>query len=688
VSAPRPVAAGLAALCLCACGKVELLDIEAGFTRADAAWFEEEQTLFVFYELSAEQGLGAASALELRWITDTEAVDWTPLAALPQVHTHLPVDCGATALCGSGSVYVPDAPRNVELRLRYHEDGDLALPADTVFNRVGPGDPWSHRSLVVYGVFDEDNTRIQWRGRHQFPTVRNQEAEDLGLRRAFSVEDFAHGSAALASGDNPYAYGVDCPADFAALELPAVQTEERAIFQAATLPAEAAASGVVCGAATVQDATGSFTTPAVARKNPEVAPAFPTLKSPVREAAQLPFFLEPCDRTISASHEAMQRQRLGMEGVASTCTDDWEQPGWVEGLQAELAAAVEAARPAGEDMILVVGLHRDEEGLAGAVEEALAALVPAERHRTTPRLAGAFVFDSEIRGLDEAALEPVTLWCPAEVPTDSTSLPGASALSCAVAPDNPDLELGPLSFGTLPILPSRDQYLDFVATYSESQAGEVLSRSFRVPEFAATADHVDVGDYGVVTFLNGERISADADDAFSYCAEEAAYVFVFRSAFTQSEEFAALVAEQCEGEKLSEDFCAAAEAGVLPVEWLPDWHGFLAEDDYELGIFWQFPYLLYAEYAFYTAGSVSAFGFSVPFGFPNDGEAFLGTSMWTTEEFSLEAALTQCSRFCDHPTFDSAAVYHPDVDFRSSYANSCYAPAYPAPGDDGFPLDP
>ena len=33
-----------------------------------------------------------------------------------------------------------------------------------------------NRSLQVYGVFDETNSWVQWRGRHFFPTVRNQEA--------------------------------------------------------------------------------------------------------------------------------------------------------------------------------------------------------------------------------------------------------------------------------------------------------------------------------------------------------------------------------------------------------------------------------------------------------------------------------------------------------------------------------
>ena len=110
-----------------ACTKVPVVDIAAGFVRADAAWFEGEETLFYFYNVHAEQGLGPTSVIEITWQTDDERVDWTPLSELPSVHTHLPVDCGVEALCGSHSLHVPLQPRNVELRLRYGEGVQMLL---------------------------------------------------------------------------------------------------------------------------------------------------------------------------------------------------------------------------------------------------------------------------------------------------------------------------------------------------------------------------------------------------------------------------------------------------------------------------------------------------------------------------------------------------------------------------------
>ena len=682
------IATGLALLGT-SCGKVPIFDVDAGFELADASWFQTEETLFIFYDVSAEQGLGDPSVIEITYATDEERVDWTPISDIEAVHTHLPVDCGTKSLCGSTSLHVAKEPREVGIRLRYHKDGELSLDADTVFNAVGKGPPWSNRSHLVYGVFDETNQRVQWRGRNQFPTLRNEQATELGLRRWMGVEDPTYGTDDLASNANPYGYGVDCPTAFEEAGTAAVETEERAVWTLTNLPIEASAESTVCAQATVTDATGTFTTGAVARKNPEVRAGFPLIRTPIRDATPIPFFLMPCERIISDDHEEMQRQRLLIENLQPTCIDDWDRPGFKDKLVVAFSDAIEAERPAGNDMVLVVGIHQDEAGVAGVVQEALAEVVPEERLRASPRLAGAFVFDSDTEGLSDPELESSTLWCPTAIPLPTdTDIPSNANLTCAIAPDNVSIDLGPFSFGTLPILPSRALYLDFIDTYSKAQAGEVSAMSFRTPEFATIADHIDIGEYGVATFLNGEQISADALDAFSWCTVDQPYLFVFRSEVMQSEEFAGILEGLCADGSVPQDFCDFASLGLLPMEWLPEWHGYFGESSYEVGLFWDFPFLLHMDYKTYAAGSLSAFGFSVPFGIAGNGEAYLATSMWTTEEFSIDEMLTQCTRFCDFPTFDSAGVYQVNEPFRYTYASSCYQPRYPQLGDSGFPLDP
>ncbi len=668
------------------CSKVPLVDVEAAFLVSDAAWFDEEDTLFIFWEVEAQQGLGEPSVVEITYATDTERVDWTPVEALPTVHTHVPVDCGPNALCGSTSLRVSLEPREVDIRLRYHREGDLALEADTIFNVVGPGPASRSRSLIVYGVFDEANQQIQWRARHSFPTRRNQEATDLGLRRWFSVADMRYGSQELAGPSNRYGYGEECPSWFAQTELGPVETETRAVFHPQPLPLEASEHSVVCAAATVTDALGTYTTAAVAQKNPEVRAAFPLLRSPVYEATPVPFMLAPCERVISQEHEAMQRQRLQLEDVPTYCTDDWRSPGWSDALAVALTEAVEAERPEGEDMVLVVGLHRDESGLAEAVEEALVQVVPDERHRTSPRLAGAFVFDSNTRGLEAPELAASTLWCPASV--DTSDLPDASSRTCATQPDLPDIELGPFSFGMLQILPNRKQYLGFLDTYGQSQSGQVTRLRYLTPEFAATSEHLDLGEFGVVTFLNHESIGADADDAFSYCVQEQPPPVVLGSELLSDPVVIEALLQYCAMGKLPEEICATVGLGLIPLEALPQWHNLTGETTYDVGLYWDFPFLLRMEYRAVLAGSATAFGLSVPFGFGTPAEGYFGSYYWLADEFALDPTLTQCRRFCDHPTFDSAGVYHVSDSFRVAYAADCYLPAYPRPGDGGWPLDP
>ena len=683
---PLALACGLVAFP--SCSKVPIDDVDASFTLADTAWFEDEQTLFVFYSVSAEQGLGDPSVIEITYTTDDEIVPWTILEEFTTVHTHVPVDCGTTAMCGSTSIRVPKQPRNVDLRLRYHVDGELSLDADTNFNVVTSGDPWSNRSLTVYGVFDEENARVQWRSRNVFPAVRNEQATELGLRRTFSIVGQRFGTAELTTGSNVYGYGSTCPQSFVVAVMPGVSTDERAVWDLEDLPLGASDASVVCANATVTDALGTFTTNAIARKNPEVRPAFPFLNSPVEDATPVKFFLGPCDYTISEEHEAMIRQRLQLGNIPTTCIDHWTSPGFIPDLVVRFTDAVEAERANGRDMVLVVGLQQDEAGVSETVEEAMAEVVPDERDRTSPRLAGAFMLDSDIRGLTLDELAPVTLWCPSTLPTDENNvIPDASQRTCAVAPDNPDFELGPFSFGALPILPSREQYLEFIDTYSDAQAGKVTSLSYRTPEFATTADHVLLDVYGSATFLNDEIVTADSEDAFSYCVSDSIDPFVFRSETMKDPKFQKFILELCE-EKGIEGCELAIAYGIVPIMYLPDWHDFLRESAYELGIAWDFPFLLRMEYEAVGAAAVSAFGLSVPFGISSSAESYYGTTMWTEEQFSLEELLTQCERFCDHPTFDSAGVYHVTDPFRSTYAHACYLPDYPALGDSGFPSDP
>jgi hypothetical protein len=650
-----------------ACEKVPIVDINAGFTLADAAWFSEEETLFIFYRVGAEQGLGPESQIEITYRTDDGEVPWTPISEFTTVHTHVPVDCGNNGRCGSTSLHVARAPRQVGVRLRYHRDGELTLPAPVKLNIIGAGPAWSHRSLAIYGVFDEANTHVQWRARHQFPALRNEEVQQLGLRRTFRISDPRYGDFDEGFDESPYGYASNptCTLDLTPLGWAPIETSARAVFQEEELPAAASAASIVCAHSTVTDARGTFQTVALARKNPEVRAAFPALRNPVRPNTVLGFLLRPCARTISEPHRAMQVQRLLLEGSPEICIDNWRDPGFADQLAARFLARIDEVRTQGRDMVLSVALHHDDASgqLAGLIETALLRILPSERDKSSPRVSGAFVFDSFGHAAVRSQLKHLVLWCPAVQGDDLDQLPPAAQRSCPLLPDNPDLALGPFRFASLPILPTRAQYLNFIGKYSDAQAGRMRELLFLAPERTPISRNVQVGDFGVATFFNNEILTAAPSDAFSYCRSEDPRVsaVVFRTPLSPE---------------------------PRPLELLPQTHQEGPESSYALGLLWDFPFLLRLQYEVILAGAASAFSLTVPFGISSSDQAYYGTELWQGGEFPLSNTLLQCTRFCVHPTFDSAGVYNVGTSFRGAYQRQCYRPRYPALGDGGFPLDP
>ncbi|MBS1149347.1 MAG: hypothetical protein H6Q89_1045, partial [Myxococcaceae bacterium] len=596
-----------AVLALGACNKVPIVSINAGFALADATWFEEEQTLFFFYNVGAEQGLGPDSQIEVTWRTDLAELPWTPISNVTPIHTHLPVACGPNTRCGSISMKVQTVPREVGLRLRYHKDGALTLTAPLTYNIIGAGPAHTQRSLIVYGVFEETNHTVQWRARHPFPTLRNDQVRDFGLRRKFHISSPEYGDV-VAPLDNPYGYGFapTCPAGLTPLPWGPLETSYRAIFDPHRLPLEASTALGVCAQAIVTDAKGTFASVALARKNPEVHPAFPSLRSPIRENTEVGLLLRICNREISKVHQNMQVQRLILEGSPEICIDDYKNPSFPNTLAGQLKARLDLVRARGKDMVLALALHHDDtRGEVGAaIEKALEQILPLERDKSSPRVSGAFVFDTFKYNIVSPQMRALVLWCPARMDIeDLDKVPDNSQITCAIRPDFPDLNLGPFKFGNLPILPTRPQYLTFIAKYSEAQAGKVIELSFRAPERTPLSQNVQVGEFGVVTFYNNETFSAQPTDAFSFCAsgDERSQAVFFRVPFLPQ---------------------------PLPLSSLPQIHELAPSTPYEMGLFWDFPFLTRMNYEFVVAGAVSAFSLSVPFGISTPGQNYYGAQLW------------------------------------------------------------
>ncbi len=653
--------------------KVPIIDIGAAFVVADATWFEDEQTLFLFYRIDSAQGLSDQSQIELAFRTDDVDQDFAPLAAFTPIHQHLAVSCGLHTLCGSYSLRIALPPRDVQLRLRFHKDGELTLPAPLDFHTIVSGPAHTNRSAVVYGVFDEGNQGVQWRLRHQFPATRNPDAEALGLRRAFSINGAVHGSLdpplAVAFSDNAYGYGfsTQCPADFTSLEWDEQSTTDRAFFDPHEMPLTASTSAVVCSNATVIDAIGSFTTTALAHKNPETAPAFPRLETPIRNNTPIRYMLQTCNDIVSDAHQAMQMQRLQLQPQDIVCVDDFASPGFVARLSERFQDRLEQERAAGNDMVMVIGLNRADNNIDVAIglEQALAVVVADENEKSSPRLSGAFVFDSAAHAASLDAVNRQVLWCPSDAPGDDLELISSTSFrSCAVQLDN-DLVLGPVRVASLPILPTRRQFTTFVDHFSEGVTGSTRSLTFLAPTRTPLSENVPVADFGVATFFNNEAITADVDDSFSFCIDKAAAAgnVVFRVAEFPDE--------------------------PLPLAVLPDVHAQFPSTRYSLGLAWDFPFLLQMKFETFAAIAATVVGVTIPFGQGLPGKEDLGSAVWLADGVDLSEVLLRCDRFCNHPTFDSdPGVYNVLSRFNETFRNECYKPRFPERGDGGFPIDP
>lgn len=651
--------------------RVPIVDVGASFEIADTTWFEGEHTLFVFYQIQAWEGLGPDSVVEIAYRTNEVNHDWTPLADFAPVHAHVPVDCGARKLCGSYSIAEPLQPRDVRVRVRYHKDGALALDADPLSNHVvALGPAHTSRSAVMYGVFDEENLHVQWRLRHQFPAIRNEEATRLGLRRAFTVTDSRYGDLPADRSTfvgNPYGYGAlpGCPDAWDTHVMSPVQTTDRAMFDTQAYLVPSYTAGFACGTTTVTDARGTFVTSALAQKNPQTRPAFAALRTPITENVTLPVLLRVCQDPTSDNHQDMQKQRTSMDESALICIDDWQTMGFSDRLATRISEKVDTLRQDGNDMVLVITLNRpdDEPGVAQAVEAALAIVLPEENDQASPRVSGAFVFDTGVYTITRPEVTRLTLWCPGTRQPDPAGGANPSATSCPLQRVQRQPLGDSISFAQLPILPSEDQYEKFIEEYGANQTGRVTNTTYRAPVRTPTSENVPVGDFGVATFFNNEAITPEATDNFSYCAEDDTGNVVVRVPGIED---------------------------LLPLSSLGEVHRATGGGRYELGLVWDFPFLMHLEYI-----SVLAAQFDLPeqipliaaFGIGNPAEQYLGAGAWAQDRFEIGDALAQCTAFCAHPTFNSAGVYNVD-DLFTDYASRCYRPTFPQVGDGGFPSDP
>jgi hypothetical protein len=369
----------------------------------------------------------------------------------------------------------------------------------------------------------------------------------------------------------------------------------------------------------------------------------------------------------------MQKQRMLFSSAQEICIDGLNSTQIGNELNARISSAVSEQRKQGQDMIVVLALQQENMGTADfqSIQGALEATIDAEQDKSSPRLTGAFVFDSDENARLSGTIENKVLWCPARAPDPvppnaPRPKPNESQKHCEVQTSQTTLAtLGPFSLGTIPILPTREAYLDFLNSYSKEQAGSMKDLTFLAPSQTPETQVVKL-EKGKkkATFRNGEIFSARPEHAFSYCAPKGQNDnLVFRYSPTDQ---------------------------PRPLSSLAISHLAAPSPSYELGLSWSFPFLTRLTYETSLAGKATAFGASIPFGINNSSESFYGEQNWLKQTYDLSKTLVQCEENCNFPAFDSAGVYNVRKAWKELYTSICHEPLFPqgAPGQESDPYDP
>lgn len=216
----------------------------------------------------------------------------------------------------------------------------------------------------------------------------------------------------------------------------------------------------------------------------------------------------------------------------------------------------------------------------------------------------------------------------------------------------------------------------------------------RAPLSTPETRRIPVGDFGVATFYDGETLSAEPEQRFSYCADKAPQTpLAFRLPAldepTEPTDGAGEAAGPSETGETGEVDAQATEQ-ALPLVLFPGLHRKLQLGAYDLGLLWDFPFLFSFQYKTFVSGRVRSFGVSVPFGLENRSTEAYGSAIWSQQSFDVGEVLLKCTRYCTHPTFDSAGVYNVLLTFEEGYEQRCYRPRLPGAvfGQESAPNDP
>lgn len=637
----------LAAFVLVAsCNKVPLIKVEPKANLQESYWIGPENTLFVFYDIETPRPLSAEAVLEVAY-TDSHHYDvttWQDIKSLKSVHQHLPVDCGPRRLCGSFSWVLDEQPVVVQMRYRHQKQA-----TDDTLWYMYPVVARDVASYEVFGTFDATNRHVFWQGRHVFPGLSHEKAQELGLRRWFRVEESYYQNFQDIDATRWTSLSWFRPWDSDRCHLSGTlyntqvydAPQGEAGWEQAILPSEAKLFPGVCGVVRLNYGGYESQATAYARKNPVVVPVSQNLHIESVPTKIIRLVLRTCFGGQDPEFLDFQQKRLGFASAPHLCLENERGIISRDHISYALGQVIAEHRDADQPLSLLVAFHHlnaDDLGTLHTEAEAGLALALA----AWPEVVGGLIYDSVTRTQINPKIVRQLIWCPTVNPE--------AADACRSIPSS--AKLGPINFKSSPILPTRQAFheLDADDLYA-TDVGEIV---IRAPYNDGKIRLEQVGEFSLISYHDHDRVSASQSQAFSYCHLGDPYGIL---AFYREDG----------------DSSLALSLSGIGIAHNKSEH----EYTYNLGVSWQFPLLVQMDYQTEINGTLADGLVTIPFGLSPSEQDVLGDKVWELSEVSTAGALFKCERFCDFPAFNSAGIYEMAYPWRERYDTSCYQPQIP-----------
>lgn len=691
-------------LILNSCHKVPLRDQRGNFSLAAAHWFENEKTQYVFFSLDNLRKEHTAADFTSRFEIALEGLTddaYQPLDPARAVHIHSVVPCGENRLCGSYSLHAERAASAVRVRFRYYQGSPVTVEL-RIPNTLHPeSDSADAQSAFVYGVFNGDNSRAQWRVHDNFGSPNSEEIKSFGMIRSFetsdphlaTVEPRAQVELRQRSG-SPFLF--PATAVCVGSNLPPISAHisaHRFSGIESWLPetfAPNAPEGTLCSRVRFLDHRGETlrTAFALARRNPVLLDETLSVQAPLHPARRIPLVISYCpglpdsDALTSSIFLDYQRFILGLgKAPIDVCFKAGDEESFQRDLDRVITTKLAEARRTNTDdsdfMFIVAINHRLGPLVPRFHQHLLNALqtrVEAERSLISPRLAGAFVYDSTpqeyFANLNPG---PGIVWCPRKPPDPSEGTPGSNnnnndnnnnkgnntdplaqepnCSSGAGGEWNLDVVNFVIPMGPFPTL---ETYVNHVRKMGDKGTS-------RNPEFVMNTVRTNPGSMTVqgltVTFFDGERIPLTAGEGIHVC-DDRDTDNILSSVMVH--------APETEGNWVRPITSAVATL-ANPGEAI----------SFAIGLAWEQPF--WGGVSFDSPYSGKALSF-IPFSMTVRNQQKLGDPKWQRGRWNIGRLLQKCVRHCDHPQFDEAGIYQIRGTWRTEYANRrCSTPRPPEP---------